>query len=325
MKNRVLLKDIAKHMNLTTNTVSRALNDRDDISAKTKEDVRRVAEELGYIPDIIASSMRTATTRTIAVLFDNLLNPYFMIMADAINSHLIDKGYDMMIFTTTRSEAILTMDVFKQMVSRRVDGVITFLRPSEDVARMANKIHLPMFIVGREGDDLGIDSIYTDDIQGGRLMGEYLKTKGCANIGYLGGPKDIMCNVKRAEGIEGYCLDKNIPVRALYAEWDDASVFRNADALIASGVDAIFCFNDSIAYALKLHIAKHHPTKGDIIVTGYDNIAGQLELPIPMTTVGCDIEGMVTKCVDRLMDKIDDFDLPLYVEVVPTFLVRHDT
>lgn len=148
MKNKVRLKDISEKMNLTINTVSRALHDKDDISEKTKEEVRRVAKELGYVPDFVASSMRTASTKTIAVLFDNLLNPYFMIMANSIQRYLNDIGYHMIIFTATCTEAILTMDVLQQMVSRRVDGVISFLRVSEEGAKYAHQIHLPIFIVG---------------------------------------------------------------------------------------------------------------------------------------------------------------------------------
>lgn len=324
MKKRVRLKDIATKLNLTANTVSRALNDRDDISAKTKEEVRRVADELGYIPDIVASSMRTASTKTIAVLFDNLLNPYFMIMADAIQKQLIDIGYYMMIFTESSTEATLTMNVLKKMISHRVEGVISFLRPTKEVAQYVQKIHLPIFIVGREADDLNIDSIFTNDVQGGSLMAEYLYNKGYKHVSYLGGPKDILCNVKRAEGFAEYYQTKGVEVITTYASWNEKSTYENVDYLVNKGVDAIFCFNDNIAYSAMLYLEERYPNHKKIEVTGYDDIAGSLMLPIPITTIGTDVKRMITICIEQLMKKIEDFSLPLFVQSNETYLVIHE-
>lgn len=321
MKKRVSLKDIAKELNLTANTVSRALHDKEDISDKTKAEVRRVAERLGYVPDMVASSMRTSSTKTIAVLFDNLLNPYFMLMANYIHEQLDDKGYRMMIFTSTSTEAILTMDIFKQMLAHRVDGVISFLRPDKRVATFANNMHLPIFVVGREADDLNIDSIFTDDVNGGYIMGEYLYQNGYHNVGYLGGPHDIICNVKRAEGLEQYYQEQGLSVTSLYATWDETSIFDNLETLIHKNTEAIFCFNDSIAYSVVLYLDKHYPNH-TIEVTGYDNIGSQLQLPISITTIGTDVEQMIAICIEQLMTKIDTFEQPLFVESMPTYLVK---
>lgn len=317
MKKRVLLKDIAEKLNLTTNTVSRALHDREDISEKTKELVRRTADELGYIPDIVASSMRTSLTRTIAIVFDNLKNPYFMIMANSINKYLIEHGYFMMIFTVNQIE--LTMDVFKKMLSRRVDGVISFLKPDKKVAEHANSVHLPIFVVGREADDVGIDSIFTDDFNGGYVMGNYFYEKGYERVCYLGGPEIIMCNVIRANGMQAFYNEKGLKTSILHSN-SDGETIGNLERLIQENNQAIFCFNDSIAYMVMLYVKEHYPNKR-IEVTGYDNIASHLDLPISITTVGTDIEKMVSSSIEQLLKKIDDFNRPLFVASIPTFLV----
>ena len=75
-------------MGLTINTVSRALKDKEDISEMTKAQVRRVAYQMGYIPDTIASSLRSGVTKTIGVMFDNIANPYFVIMTDLLHQVL---------------------------------------------------------------------------------------------------------------------------------------------------------------------------------------------------------------------------------------------
>lgn len=321
MIKRVSLKDIAQELNLTVNTVSRALNDKEDISDKTKREVRHMAEELGYVPDIVASSMRTSSTKMIAVLFDNLLNPYFMLMANHINNRLNKEGYRMMIFTTTTTEAIMTIEIFNQMLAHRVDGVISFLRPNKKVASRANKMQLPIFVVGREADDLKIDSIFTDDVNGGYMMGEYLYNRGHRNVGYLGGPRGIVCNVKRAEGFKEYFDKYQSKLTITYSNWNDDSIFENIDTLIEKNVDAIFCFNDSIAYSTMMYIQDKYPEKNHIEVTGYDNIAKQLELPIKIATIGTDVKHMINMCVDQLMKKIHNFNLPLYIETMDTEII----
>ncbi len=322
MIKRVSLKDIAEELNLTANTVSRALHDKDDISQKTKNQVKETAEKMGYIPDMVASSMRTSSTKTIAVLFDNLLNPYFAIMANHIHSHLNDKGYRMMIFTNISTGAILTMDILKQMIAHRVDGVISFLRPNQTVADFANKSHLPIFVIGREADDLNIDSIFTDDIGGGYKMGNYLFSQGYQKPGYIGGPENIKCNVKRAQGFNEFYNSKGINPILLYSTWDESSIYLNIDQLIENDVDSIFCFNDAIAYSAILYIRKKFPDKTSVKVTGYDNIASHLNLPIPLTTIGTDVEGMVSICVNQLIKKIDNFKIPLFIDAMPTFIVK---
>ena len=321
MKKRILLKDIAEKLNITTNTVSRALNDKPDISESTKEEVRRVAEEIGYIPDIIASSMRTSCTKTVAVLFDNMTNPYFMIMANAIENHLHDNDYQMMIFTV-KTNAVLTMDIFKKMVSRKVDGVITFLRPEQKVADLANNMHLPILVVGREADDLNLDSIFTDDVSGGYLMGQYFYKKGYKTVGYLGGPVDIKCSLKRAEGITDYCKEYGLTIHTRYEEWADKSIIYKADELVESGVEALFCFNDSIAYTLMSHFKTNYPEK-KIEVTGYDNIANQLQLPIKITTIGTNTEKIASICANRMMSKIGCFDQDLLTEIIEVKIITN--
>jgi LacI family transcriptional regulator len=242
-------------------------------------------------------------------------------MANHIHEDLDKKGYRMMIFTSTATEAVLTLDIFKQMIAHRVDGVISFLRPDQKVATAAKNMQLPIFVLGREADDLGIDSIFTDDVQGGYLMGQYLFEQGYRNVGYLGGPKDIMCNLKRAEGLERYYQEQGHRVYLTYASWDEQTVKDNIERLLDHQVEAIFCFNDSMAYSTILYLREHHPSIS-IEVTGYDNIAKPLQLPISITTIGTDVAEMIAICTNQLMSKIETFDQPMFVASMSTFLVR---
>ncbi|MDR2827859.1 MAG: LacI family transcriptional regulator [Acholeplasmatales bacterium] len=322
MAKRVILKDIADELNITINTVSRALKDKSDISEKTTRLVKDVALKLGYIPDKVASSMRTSSTKTIAVLFDNLLNPYFMIMANQIENELSKRNYKMMIFTTN-SYATLDVDAFMEMVSRRVDGIITFLRPSPTVADLAKKMALPMVIVGREGDDLGIDSVYTNDYLGGYLMAEYFYSKNYTKVAYLGAPKTILCGQKREEGFVAYYKEKGIDIsKNVYnTDFVPNSSTNTLKKILKNNIDAIFCFNDSMAFEASIYVNSIYNFH-NIEITGYDNVALNFNLPIKIATIGTDVSKIISSCVNSLLYRITDPNRKTYKEMVDVYLVR---
>lgn len=323
-KKRVLLKDIADALGLTVNTVSRAINDKHDISEATKEKVRRKAEEMGYIPDIVASSLRHGYTKTVGILFDNLANPYFMIMTEMIHQHLQASGYHIMIFTSFGDRSQMDIEVFNQMVSRRVDGILTFLRPTKEVAQLAIKNRLPMVVVGREGDDLGLDSFYTDDVEGGGLAAQHLYDLGHRNVAYIGVPSDIMCSTKRAEGFVGTFKELNVSIDAksiVFMKHGENKLLEHVDKLYAKGVTAIFCFNDSIAYEIMHHLNKNGKER-KIEIVGYDNIGSKLNIPVNMTSIDTKKDQLISSAVEALIKRIKDFDIQLVRRVYPVQLVN---
>lgn len=326
---RVLLKDIAKRANLTVNTVSRALKNKSDISVQTRQYVQELALEMGYIPDVVASSLRNGFTKTIGVMFDNISNPYYMIMTEYLNEYLKQAGYDIMIFTSSGLNAQFDNEILNKMVSRRIDGIITFLRPTKEVARFVIKNKIPLVVVGREADDIGIDSVYTDDFNGGYLVAEHLTKKGHHKIGYLGAPKDIMCSKKRAEGLEKYMIEHGIPYQndqILFLEHGDMSLDNPTKQLVDLGLTAIFCFNDTMAYEVmnKLHDYNKNVPE-DILVIGYDNIEDFLRVPVGLTSVSADKKELAKEAVKILLDRINNPGIELQRIVKDTKLILRKT
>ncbi|MFA5720578.1 MAG: LacI family DNA-binding transcriptional regulator [Acholeplasmataceae bacterium] len=326
MQKRVLLKDIAEKMNLTINTVSRALKDKKDISEATKSEVRRVAYQMGYIPDTLASSLRSGVTKTIGVMFDNIANPYFVIMTDLLHQVLKKDGYEMMIYTNSGDHAQLDVDNFNLMASRRLDGIITFLKPTDEVVKLANNNQVPMVILGREGDDIGVDSVYTDDYLGGYLMGKYLNDINRDRVAYIGAPQDIMCSIKRSEGLVAFYNEKGITIDdkyIIYIEHYIRDFHKHIDFLVKENIKAIFCFNDSMAYDAMSYLKRSYPDK-QIEITGYDNIGHGLRIPVNLATIDSDKEGMVREVVRLLKHRIAEPNAKLQTKVFKTKLVKFE-
>ena len=90
---KITLKDIAEVTGLSINSVSRALKDKDSISLETRKMVQQVAKDMGYIPNSLASSMRSGRTDSIAIILGEMVNPYNAYLMNHLTTHLHDRGY----------------------------------------------------------------------------------------------------------------------------------------------------------------------------------------------------------------------------------------
>ena len=131
----VTLKDIAKRVNRSVTTVSRALNDYDDVSPKTKEEVQRVASEMGYTPSTMAQRLRKQRSDSIGVILPTIVprlaDPFFSEFLAGIGNKASEMGYDLMV--STRPPGEREMEAYRLNVQgRRVDGFIIVRTRCED-------------------------------------------------------------------------------------------------------------------------------------------------------------------------------------------------
>src|SRR5215475_6491736 len=127
----VRLKDIAERVGVSVMTVSKALRDEPDVSASTKERIKLLAQQMGYVPDSTAQGLRTRTTKLFGLLIPSLANPIYSRIVLAIQERAYELGYDVLLAYTfnipEREEACI-----RRLLSRRVEGL--FIAP---VYRMA--------------------------------------------------------------------------------------------------------------------------------------------------------------------------------------------
>lgn len=322
MKKKVLLKDIAEAVGVSVNTVSRALNDHDDISYERKEEIKRKTKELGYIPNAIASSLRSGQSKTVGIIFDNITNPYFIVMTEFLYHHFKSYGYRIMIFTEPGEEGLFNTENFVEIASRKIDGIITFLRPTEKVAQLAKRNRVPLVVLGREADDLNVDSIYTNDVLGGKLVGEHFLEKGIKKARYIGAPKSIMASYKRAEGFSS--VSNNFD--QVYLDREETILEKYVKESIEDGIEALFCFNDIIAYRVVSILKKEgYVVPKDIKVVGYDNIEDDFHYPTELTSVGVSKNLMAQTAVEVLLDRITNFDKEVAKKVFDVRLIKRKT
>ena len=278
-KKQVTLLELAKRLNLSPSTVSRALNNRHRISEETRKRVKALAEELEYQPNPSAKNLRESRTYTLGVLIPRIANNFFSRAISGIEEVAIEAGYNIIICQSHES-AQRERVVAEMLLANRVDGVL--FSPSHETVEFQHfrsflRKDIPIVFFDRFSTEFEASRVVVNDYEGAFNGVKHLIESGCKNIAHLAGP-EILSNTK--ERVRGYCdalktfghtVDEG---KIYYCELNEESTSSQANALLDAytDLDAIFCFNDPIAYYI-LPILKSRNIKipDDISIVGFGN------------------------------------------------------
>ena len=301
MAKRCTLKDVAMATGLTVNSVSRALHNKSDISELTKKRVTETAKRLGYVPNFAASSLKRGKSYTVAILFDNLFNPYYNIMTHYLTKYLSRSGYYFL--TVVENGEKITEATYEKLLSRNVDGLLSFLEPSEGFSNRAMQGKLPVVVLGRHCAQSQMDYVYTDDVRGGYLAAEYLIGKGCKNLCFLVDNLDISCAKERSDGFSKCVSEKDVQGEVVLVR--DHTYQEMLDEVLTNhpACDGIACFNDYIAMSTQYLLQRRNRT--DICVIGYDNIRQEFKVPGDCATISADKDKLAEESVNLLIQRVE--------------------
>ena len=303
MSARVTIKDIAKAYGCSVNCVSRALMDAPDISESTKEKIKLLAAKMGYVYNRNAAALRVGKSRTVGILFDSLLNPFYFIMTNYIWGRLDREGYS--IITLKNNTFSFGEDVVKQMISNNVDGLLSFLQPTEAAQREIAKNSLPTVVIGRNTHGM-CDCVYLDDEAGGALAAKYFIERGFSRPLYIGETEMLDCSRARCKGFSDVFGEVGITPRTIFGVGDDEKKFAAyiRDVVEKGEVpDCVFCFSDLVAYEVMSVLNSCNLT--DIEVVGFDDIQQEISLPGALKSIAYDKKAMAESAVSLLLDKIN--------------------
>lgn len=175
-KKKVTLKDIAAKTGLSVNTVSRVLNKKPYYTKEVEEKVTAACKELGYIVDMNASGLRSGSTHTIAILFDDLINPFYSYTTDIISKRFEENGYNTIIFSNNGKSAYVDYEMMRSVMARKPDGILSFWSRKRIWSILSNRQGIPFVIFGRDGSPYGMVGIDADEEYGGYLAGNIFST-----------------------------------------------------------------------------------------------------------------------------------------------------
>ncbi|OCA85893.1 LacI family transcriptional regulator [Bacillus sp. FJAT-27225] len=324
------IKDVAKMANVSIATVSRILNGQPGYSAKTKQKVLQVIEELGYQPNAVARGLINKKTHTIGVLFPSLWGSLVTDWLRGIEKAASDEGSSVIV-CHTESNGEKTMKYLQLLGEKRVDGIIfTSEVLLEEYYQIIKKMNVPLVLLSTKSDAFPVPYVKVDDFQAAYSATVYLIEKGHRKIGMISGnSKDIIAGKPRIRGFIKALKDNHIP----FAENDivktggfgfDEGKSGMRDMLNQKpDVTAIFAASDEIAIgaiSTASFLGKRVPE--DISIIGYDNInLATMSVP-PLTTIHQPFIEMGELAGKMLLDMMETDQVPESKVIEHTIIER---
>ena len=303
---------VARKIGLSRWTVARAFKNDASISAATRKMVMEAAEELGYLPDLLASALASSRSRLVALLIDDFENPHKLMMVEALTKGLQSKSWDVLLVNTpTEDHASMALLAARQ---RRVDAAILigmyFAENEINSVLSASRLN-KVIVFARSSESEDAISICCDDVLAMKEMTDHLLERGYSKPLYLAGPETISTKLLREETFLSRWQEKRgrTPPSARVAKYSPNQAYELlVDRL--KGLppeqlpDVIVCENDALAIgamdAVRFGLGLRVPQ--DIAVSGFDDI-GLGALPsYGLTTYRQPLDQMVQALLDLLDD-----------------------
>jgi len=320
--------DVARLAGVSQPTVSRTLRNLPGASAQTRARVLAAAAELAYIPSESGRALSTRSTRRIAVVSEELTNPYYPELVEPIRRHL--HAHDLRTVVVTHAErGQVDLDV---LADGSYDGVVltTTLRHSS-LPRDLTERGIPHVLVNRVLDQPESPSCAIDNAAGARMVANLLADLGHREIASLQGPVAASTGRERAEALRAALRARGIRIprhRVRRVAFDhDASLAAALELL--GGPDpptAMACGNDMIAIgALSAAATLGLGVPDQLTVIGFDDIRAAGWPLIGLTTVHCNLEALARTGVELLRAAMANTGTAAAVSRIPVRLVRRRT
>lgn len=253
-KSNVTLKDIASQLDLTKVSVSKALRDHPDISSDTKSKVREKARELGYMPNRLAQSLSTDSTKIIGVVVPKIAHTFFSNVIQGVNEAAEDHGYEIVLCITQESEQ-REIDHLKTLMSLQVDGILISVSEETTVNESFRRIartNTPLVFVDRTLEKFPASRVVVDDVSGAHQAVEHAIQSGYQTLAHIAGVPRVDIGRKRRRGYEAALRAHDIPVNdelIVEAGFDEAAGYQGMNHLLESGKrpDALFAVTVPVA------------------------------------------------------------------------------
>lgn len=323
------MHDVAQTAGVSLMTVSRVVNNKDDVSQVTRDRVMDVIEKLSYRPSSIARGLATRRTGTLGVVVPDISNPYFASIVRSAEEEAYAQNYSVFLGNTNEDpERELT--VLQSLEDKQVDGLILFSSRLEDDTLFEVLESFPTAVLvfrDKRGTDVG--TFIVDDVYGGRVAIEHLLQSGRRNIGLIAGPSISLSTSGRLKGYREALQAAGIPVNDNWIQHCHPVVEggqATANELLTKHpeITALFCHNDLVAVgALQACVELGLHVPNDVAVIGYDDIR-LAELVSPaLTTLRVSRTEIGTKTMQMLLEQIEvEAAEPKEIHIKPELIVR---
>jgi LacI family transcriptional regulator len=314
LNRRVTIKQVAQAAGVSTQTVSRVLNDRPDVAPDTRQRVKHIIASLGYQPSALARSLIQQRSYTLGVVSAglNYTGPSRTLFGISLEAEQM--GYTLLLKQLPSFDSLDIEPLLDSLLARQVDGLIWAVPEIGSNHCWLNErlddLPVPIIFLAMQ-EQSGISIVSMDNFTGGRLATQHLLEQGCRYIGHISGPLDWLEARQRKAGWERTLAEAGLPhgeQQWVEGNWSASSGERAFTQLLEKfpKVDGIFVGNDQMAISVILLASRvGRQVPADLSVIGYDGIQESAYYLPPLTTVFQDQTEMGRSAVRHLVSCIE--------------------
>jgi len=337
IKQRITIKQVAKEAGVSTQTVSRVINNRPDVAPETRQRVLEVIERLGYQPSALARSLIRRRSHTLGVVTAGLKYVGPSGTLSGITEQAEAMGYSLLLKALPGFETGNVEPILNALLARQVDGIIWAVSEVGDnrdwLQDQLPDLSVPIiFLTMGQRADLSVVAV--DNYSGGRMATEHLLEQGYRHIGHIAGPLAWWEARQHKAGWQDSLLEAGIPVNDhQWAEgnWSSKSGEQAIHQLLTQypDMDAVFAGNDQMALSV-VQAACRSGLKipQDLAVVGFDGIPEAAYFWPPLSTVqqdmhqlGCVAVEQVVRMIETSRESENTFE-PETIWLKPRLIVR---
>jgi DNA-binding LacI/PurR family transcriptional regulator len=289
----ITIKDVAKRLNVSVSTVSRAFNDKYDIRKETRELVLATAREMGYVPNPFAKGLLKQCSNQIGVVVPEFINAFFHEVIIGIQEILLSEGYQLLIMQSNENPATELENV-KTLERNMIDGLIISLTAGNSNLKYFQQLismGMPIVFFNRTNAELKASTVLFDDYKWAFFATEHLIREGYKWIVHLMGDKSVLLSVNRKQGFvdahrkNKLSVSKDQIFQCGFLMSDGERVARQ---MIERGniPDAIFAVNDPSAIGAMRTFKKFgYKIPGDVAIVGFTESKLAEMIDPPLTSV----------------------------------------
>jgi LacI family transcriptional regulator len=331
---RPTIRDVAKKLNLSITTVSRAMDGYDDVAEETRQLVVDTARKLGYTPNRAARQLRRQKTETIGFILparaQHFSEPFFTEFIAGLGNELASRNYDLLV-SAVGSEQDEHQTYQRWANGGKVDGfILNRLRVGDGRVRFLNRQHIPFATLDYSGKGR-YPCIRVNGADGYSELVQHVYQNGFRKFAFIGGPVNLISQIERLEWFRQATQHHKLVLREEFittADLTSTGGYQRAIELLSlpDPPDAIFCVNDETAFGV-LHAAHSRGLEigRQVAVAGFDGVQDARHTEPPLTTLDIPVFDIARQLVAMLLGTIAGETVESPFLIMPKLLMRPST
>ena len=333
MKKKTTIYDIAKKLDLTAATVSRALNNNIKISQKTRELVQKMAIEMNYEQNTLARALKSGKSFNVGVVVPRMDSNFFASVIRGIEEELYPKGYHVIVCQTHDQENLETGNI-NSLLNAQVDGILMSVSNSKTKNKVFSNLsqkRVPLIFFDRKKDIAGVSSVTIDDFNGSYTATKHLIDQGCKRIAHFSNDRSFEIFQNRYLGYKQALLDHHIGfdeslVIELFSKVEEGKKATRKLLGLNNPPDAIFSSSDFTALGAIQEIKEHGlKIPEDICVVGFSNEPFTRFMELSITSVDQSPIEMGRIAANVFLREVDSDPKNEQIVLNPELIIRHSS